>query len=69
MNTFGKATALILLIVLLIALIGIGPVLTIMAMNALFNLSIGITFWNWLSVVWLSMVANGIATARYKSKE
>ena len=69
MNTFGKATAAILLIVLIIALIGIGPVLTIMAMNALFNLSIGITFWNWLSVVWLSMVANGIATARYKSKE
>ena len=69
MNTFGKATAAILLIVLLIALIGIGPVLTIMAMNALFSLSIGITFWNWLSVVWLSMVANGIFTARYKSKE
>lgn len=69
MNTFGKATAAILLIVLIIALIGIGPVLTIMAMNALFNLSIGITFWNWIAVVWLSMVANGIATARYKSKE
>lgn len=69
MNTFGKTTAAILLIVLLTALIGVGPVLTIMAMNALFNLSIGITFWNWLSVVWLSMVANGIATARYKSKE
>ena len=56
----------ILLIVLVITLVGVGPVLTIMSMNALFGLSITITFWNWLAVVWLSMVANGIATARYK---
>lgn len=41
------------LIILGLILIGVGPVLTIMSLNALFALNIGVTFWNYLAVVWL----------------
>ena len=53
------------LVILLIVLIGLGPILTIMSINTLFGLNIAINFWTWLSVVWLGIVLNG---ARVKSK-
>ena len=53
------------LVVLLIVLIGAGPILTIMSINALFGLNIAINFYTWLSVVWLGIVLNG---TRIKSK-
>ena len=59
MKTFG-------IIALIIILIGIGPVLTIISLNALFALNIGVTFWNWLAVVWLSMVLGGIFGNKFK---
>ena len=62
MKTFG----IIALIILSIILIGIGPILTIMSLNALFALGIGITFWNWASVVWLSMVLGSICKSSFK---
>ncbi len=52
MKTFG----IIALILLAIILIGIGPVLTIISLNAVFGLTIGITIWNWLAVLWLTML-------------
>lgn len=54
------------IIALIIILIGIGPVLTIISLNALFALNIGITFWNWASVVWLSMVLGSICKGASK---
>ena len=53
------------LVILLIVLIGVGPILTIMSINTLFGLNIAINFWTWLSVVWLGIVLNG---TRVKSK-
>lgn len=64
-----SSLAIVGLVLLLVALIGVGPVLTILSLNALFGLGIGITIWNWLSVVWLSTIAVGIASAGNKSKE
>ena len=55
MKTFG----IIALIILVISLIGIGPVLTIISLNAVFGLTIGVTIWNWLAVLWLSMLVAG----------
>ena len=55
MKTFG----IIALIILVIILIGIGPVLTIISLNAVFGLTIGVTIWNWLAVLWLSMLVAG----------
>ena len=53
------------IIVLLVILIGLGPILTLMSINTLFGLNIAINFWTWLSVVWLGIVLNG---TRVKSK-
>lgn len=53
------------IIVLLVILIGFGPILTLMSINTLFGLNIAINFWTWLSVVWLGIVLNG---TRVKSK-
>ena len=53
------------IIVLLVILIGLGPILTLMSINTLFGLNIAINFYTWLSVVWLGIVLNG---ARVKSK-
>ena len=63
MKTFG----IISLILLAIILIGIGPVLTIISLNAVFGLAIGITIWNWLAVLWLSMLVAG-SKLKFNSK-
>jgi len=54
-----KTLTIIALILLAIFLIGIGPVLTIISLNAVFGLAIGITIWNWLAVLWLTMLVAG----------
>jgi len=54
-----KTFTIVALILLAIFLIGIGPVLTIISLNAVFGLAIGITIWNWLAVLWLSMLLVG----------
>lgn len=42
------------IIVLLIILVGLGPLVTLFALNALFQLNIAYTFVNWFAVAWLS---------------
>jgi len=44
------------LIILIIVLIGAGPLITIWSMNTLFSLNIVYNFWTWLSVAWLGLV-------------
>lgn len=50
-------------LILFTVLVGFGPILTIFSMNALFGLSIAVSFWNWLAVFWLSMIGVGIVRA------
>jgi hypothetical protein len=54
MQNFTTAFGVVGLILLLVVLIGVGPVLTIMSLNTLFGLGIAINIWTWLSVAWLS---------------
>ena len=59
-----KALGITGLVILLVVLIGVGPILTIMSINALFGLNIAINFWTWFSTVWLF----GLFATRVKSK-
>ena len=43
-------------LLVIVGLFILGPWLTILAVNQLFGTSIQLTFWNWLSVVWLHIV-------------
>lgn len=54
-----KILGFILLVVFLLFLLGLGPVLTILSLNTLFNTGIVISFWSWLSMAWLHMIAAG----------
>lgn len=60
-ETFMKTAVVVLFAVLIVVMIGVGPFITIWCLNTLFTTSIPFNIWTWLSVFWLSMVANGIA--------
>jgi hypothetical protein len=57
----------LIVILLVIALIVLFPLAVIWALNTLFALSIGYTFWTWLATVVLCMVVGG-SRASYSSK-
>jgi hypothetical protein len=57
------------MVVLLIALIVLGPLATIWSLNTLFNLNIDYTFWTWLAVAWLSLATFGSVTSAIKHKK
>ena len=40
--------------ILVLIVVGLGPILTIWSLNTLFSLKIAFTFWTWLSVIILS---------------
>lgn len=44
-------------LLIVVGLFVIGPWFTILAINQLFGTAIEFTFWNWLSVAWLHIVA------------
>ena len=54
-----KILGVILFVVFLLFLLGIGPVLTILSLNALFNTGIAVNVSSWLSVAWLHLIAAG----------
>lgn len=41
------------LVILILAGIVVGPLITIWSLNTLFGLGIAYSFWTWLAVVWL----------------
>lgn len=51
------------LVGLLILLIVFSPLITIWALNTLFNLGIAYTIWTWLATAWLSLVTFGSVTS------
>lgn len=64
MNEFLIA---ILFIVFIIVLIGAGPILTIMSMNAVFHLGIAYSFSTWLGMCWLQFITFGGLVSAIKS--
>lgn len=57
----GKIEVLVVVLVVafLLVLLGIGPFLTIAAINTVFNLSIAYNIYTWLSVAWLNLTTFG----------
>ena len=51
-----KYVAVIGALVVLLAVIIAGPLLTIASLNTLFGLNIAYTVWTWLSVAWLNIL-------------
>jgi len=47
------------LVVLIAALIIVGPFITIWSLNTLFGLGIAYSFWTWLATVWLVGITAG----------
>jgi hypothetical protein len=58
----------ILILSLFVLVVIFAPVLTIMSLNTIFALTIEITFWTWLAMVWLQMVTFGGLMANQKGK-
>lgn len=54
-----KYVAIVGALVVLLAVIIAGPLLTIASLNTLFGLNIAYTFWTWLSVAWLNLATFG----------
>lgn len=48
------------LTVLIVALIAIGPLITIWALNTLFGLEIAYSFFTWAATVWLTAVLSAV---------
>lgn len=69
-NRNYERAMLVLGVLILLLLIGAGPVLTILSINALFMLNIPISIWTWLAVVWLNLTTFGglAATIRQQRK-
>lgn len=53
MSSSNTAIAIVAVILLALAIVILGPIFTILALNTVFTLSIPITFWTWLSTFWL----------------
>jgi hypothetical protein len=58
----------LLILSLFVLVVIFAPVLTIMSLNTIFALTIEITFWTWLAMVWLQMVTFGGLMANQKGK-
>lgn len=54
MRNLIPSIGIVAVILLIIVLIGLGPVITILALNTLFGLTIAVNIWAWLSTFWLS---------------
>jgi hypothetical protein len=50
------------IILFVIGLFILGPWLTILAVNQLFGTAIQLTFWNWLAVAWLHIIASSTSS-------
>ena len=56
------------LVLCLVFLLAFAPIITIGALNTLFNLGIEVNFWSWLSIVWLQMITfGGVAASNRKA--
>lgn len=48
----------------IVGLFILGPWLTILAVNQLFGTTIQLTFWNWLSVMWIHFIVANKTTSK-----
>jgi hypothetical protein len=54
------------ILLLVVGFLIIGPILSIVAVNTLFDTSIPINFWNWVATAWLHLV---VASGRTSSNK
>lgn len=61
-----KTLALIVLIILLGAILGFGPIITIWSLNTVFGTTIAYNFATWFGTLWLCGIVAGAARSRTK---
>lgn len=64
-----SATGFTVLLLAAIALVVLGPLVTIWSLNTLFNLGIDYTFYTWLAMAWLSLATFGSVTSAINNKK
>lgn len=60
MNDSEKMAVVVVMVLLVLFLLGFGPIFTIWSLNAVFGLEIPITFKTWCGAVWLMTILHGI---------
>jgi hypothetical protein len=59
----------LLIIALIVALMVVGPIFTILALNLIFpSLAIPLNFWTWLAIAWLTFQVGGTKITRKVKK-
>jgi hypothetical protein len=65
---FSPATAIVIMLLLIVGLVVLGPILTLWALNTLFGLTLEYSLTNWVAVVIMHAFFSTVITTRNNSK-
>lgn len=65
----SKAAVVLVFLISVLFMFVVGPFFTIWSVNALFGTEIAYTFKNWVAIVWLTIVINGVRIGMRKQQQ